>query len=105
MEALPADLPEKLEVDVSGLMAIDQSIKVNELKTSDKVKILTDHNLEIVKVAPLVSKEAEQMAKEEAEAAAAAASATAETTVPTEGVAVPVEEKKATESQLPKDTK
>lgn len=105
VEALPADLPEKLEVDVSGLVVINQSIKVNELKTSDKVKILTDHNLEIVKVAPLVSKEAEQMAKEEAEAAAAAATATAETTVPAEGAAAPIEEKKATQSQPPKDTK
>lgn len=101
VEALPADLPEKLEVNVSNLVTVDQSIKVSELKTSDKVKILTESELEIVKVAPLVSKEAEQMAKEEAEAAAAA-----EATVPAEGVAaVPVDEKKAAEPQPPKDSK
>ena len=39
---------------------------------SDKIKILTDATLEFIKVAPLVSKEAEQMAKEEAETKAAA---------------------------------
>lgn len=75
VEALPSDLPEKLEVDISNLSAIDQSIKVEQLKVSDKVKVLADANIEIVKVAPLVSKEAEKMAAEEAAAAAAAAAA------------------------------
>ncbi len=75
VEALPADLPEKIEVDVSVLASIDQAIKVADLKISDKVKILTDQALEMVKVAPLVSKEAEKMAAEEAAAAAAAATA------------------------------
>lgn len=80
VEALPADLPDKLEIDISNLSAVDQSIKVEQLKVSDKIKILTDSKLEIVKVAPLVSKEAEKMAAEEAAAAAAAAAETAAAT-------------------------
>lgn len=83
VEALPADLPDKLEVDISNLSTIDQSIKVEQLKISDKVKVLTDPNLEIVKVAPLVSKEAEKMVAEEAAAAAAAAAETAAATTET----------------------
>lgn len=75
VEALPTDLPDKIEVNVDKLVAVDQSIKVAELVVGDKIKILTSPNLEIVKVAPLVSKEAEKMAKEEAKAAAAQVSA------------------------------
>ena len=73
VEALPADLPDKIEVETGALRALDQAIKVNDLKVGDKVKIMTDVNLDVVKVAPLVSKEAEKMAAEEAAAAAAAA--------------------------------
>lgn len=94
VEALPADLPEKIEVDVKNLTAVGQTIKVADLKVSDKVKILTDNNLEIVKIAPLVSKEAEALAKEQ-EAAATAAAATAAAATPSEvapEVAKPTEE-------------
>lgn len=79
VEALPADLPEKIEVDVKNLTTVGQTIKVADLKVSDKVKILTDNNLEIVKIAPLVSKEAEALTKEQEAAAAAAATAAAAT--------------------------
>lgn len=91
IEALPADLLEKIEIDVSKLTALDQSIKVGELKVSDKVKILTDGNLDIVKVAPLVSKEAERMVKEEAEKAAAAAAAVVEAPPTTPSSPAPLE--------------
>lgn len=84
VEALPADLPEKIEVKIDGLSAINQTVKVSDLKVSDKVKILSSAELDVVKVAPLVSKEAEKMAKEEQEAAAAAAAAT-QATVPSPG--------------------
>lgn len=89
VESLPADLPEKIQVDVSNLKAVDESIKISDLKTSDKVKILTDLNLEIVKIAPLVSKEAEEMVKEQ-EAAAAVAE---------------VEEEKVTETEVSKEAR
>lgn len=73
VEALPSDLVDKIEVDVTKLAQIGDGIKVSGLSVSDKIKILNDAGLEIVKVAPLVSKEAEKMAAEEAAAAAAAA--------------------------------
>lgn len=87
VEALPSDLPDKVEVNVDGLSSVDQTIKVADIKLSDKVKILTSLDREIVKVAPLVSKEAEKQAAEE-EAAKAAAAAEASATS-TEGLGAP----------------
>lgn len=75
VEALPGDLPDKIEVDISKLAALDQVIKIGALAVSEKVKIMTDKNQDVVKVVPLISKEAEKLAKEEAEAKAAAAAA------------------------------
>lgn len=97
IEALPTDLPEKIEVDVTNLKAVGDTIKVSDLKITDKIKVLTDANLELVKVAPLVSKEAEQLAREEAEAKAAAA---AEAAAATEGA--PEEGKPASEAPAAK---
>ena len=74
VEALPQDLLEKIEVDVSKLTQVDSSIKVGELSLSEKVKVLTEANLDVVKIAPLISKEAEALTKQEAEAAALATS-------------------------------
>lgn len=76
VESLPSDLPDKVEIDVSSMKAINETVKVNQIKVSDKVKILTDPNLDIVKVVPLVSKEAQNLAAEEAAAAATAAVST-----------------------------
>ena len=93
VEALPTDLPEKIEVDVSGLSEINSVVKVSDLKVSDKVTIKTDANLEVVKIDPLVSKEAEKLAKEEevAKAEAAAQQVAAEGTegAPKTGEEVP----------------
>lgn len=79
IEALPTDLPEKLEVDISKMAAVGDTLKVSDLKFSDKIKVLADVNQEVIKVAPLVSKEAEKMAKEDAEAKAAAVAEVATT--------------------------
>lgn len=79
VEALPTDLPESLTIDISTLTEVDQELKVVDLKHSPAVVILTDGQLQVVKVGELVSKEAEQLAKEEEEAAAAAKAETAKT--------------------------
>lgn len=92
IEALPADLPEKIEIDVTPLTNLDQELKVSDLKVPKGVTVLTDINLGVVKVGELVSKEAEEIAREE-EAAAAAAKAAA----PAE--ASPTEEAPATEEK------
>jgi large subunit ribosomal protein L25 len=42
IEALPTDLPESLDVDISGLEKIGDSILVRDLEVSDKLVILTD---------------------------------------------------------------
>lgn len=100
VEALPTDLPEHIDVDITPLAALDQELKVGDLKVDrNKLKLLVEDSVVIVKVTPLVSKEAEELAKQEAaaKAAAVAAAAPAEGAVPAaEGVsATPVKEAEA----------
>jgi large subunit ribosomal protein L25 len=90
IEALPIDLPDKLEVNVSSLKEIGQVLTVAAIGVTDKIKIITPVDHEIVKVAPLVSKEAEKMAAETA-AAAAAAAASAAAIAPEAGSGAPSE--------------
>lgn len=87
VEALPADLPEKIEVDVANLSNIDDQITVGDVKAPSGVTILTDAGQILFKIGKLVTKEAEELAKaEEAEKAAAAAEAgAAEGAAPAEG--------------------
>lgn len=78
VEALPAELPEKIEVDVSKLSDVDQEVKVSELKVPQGVTLLTDPTIGVVKIAALVSKEAEAQAAADAAAAATVAAESAE---------------------------
>lgn len=67
VEALPTDLVEKIEVDISSLKNIDDAITVGQL-SYDRSK-LTVHALEdeiVVKLAPAVSAEMEKLLEEEA---------------------------------------
>jgi len=51
VEGLPADLPEKIEVDLSALENLESTIIVADLKLdSDKLEILTDGEQLIAKV-------------------------------------------------------
>lgn len=72
VEALPEDLPEKIEVNVEKLANLEEQIAVGDLKAPQGVEILTDPEQVVVKVAALVSKEAEELAAQEAAAAEAA---------------------------------
>lgn len=107
VEALPTDLPEKLEVDVTKLAEIDQQVTVGELSAPKGVEILTEKEGIVVKVASAVSQETkkELAAEEAAKVAAAAAATTApiEDTPAGETPAAPVEEKKSEEK--PKEEK
>lgn len=85
VEALPADLPDKIEIDVSKLSEIDQELKVADLHVPNGVTILSDAAVSVVKIGALVSKEAEEQAAAEAAAAQEAAA-------PAEGEAVPGEQ-------------
>jgi large subunit ribosomal protein L25 len=79
VEALPTELPEHIGVDVSGLKALDEELKVADIKAPKGVTVLTDTVLTIAKIGPLVTKEAEAEAAAEAAAAAASAAEAAPT--------------------------
>lgn len=84
VEALPTDLPEKIEVATDALAQEGDAIKVSALSVPHGVRIVTDGNIDVAKVVALVSKEAEQMAKEQEAAATAAATAEEATQTETE---------------------
>ncbi len=48
VEALPNDLPEEIQVDVTNLAHIHDSIKIADLPTNAKYKIMTESDLPIV---------------------------------------------------------
>lgn len=77
VEALPADLPEHIEVNVEGLANIDDSISLGDIKTPTGIELLAEPTEMVFRIAELVSEEAEELAAEE-EAAAEAASAEGE---------------------------
>jgi hypothetical protein len=47
---LPNDIPDQIEVDISSLKEIDQSIHFGDLKISDTIKILNPHDEIVAKV-------------------------------------------------------
>lgn len=99
VEALPTDLVDKIDVDVSGLSEVNQEVKITDLKIPKGLTVLSDAELTVVKVGSLVSKEAEAEAAAEAAAvAAAAAEAAAAQGAPGEA-APPAEEGKAPADQ------
>jgi large subunit ribosomal protein L25 len=73
VEALPTDLPEKIEVDVAALAEVGQELKVSDLHVPSGVTVLSDATISVVKVGELVSKEAEEQAAAEVAAAEEAA--------------------------------
>ena len=81
IEALPTDLPDKIEVNVGPLAQVNDQITVGEIKAPAGVTILTDANQVVAKIGELISKEAAEQAAAEAAAAEAAKAAAA----PTEG--------------------
>lgn len=78
VEALPADLPENIEVNVENLAAVDEQITVSDLKVPQGVTVLTDPEQVVSKIGELVSKEAQELAAEEAADAEAASAESAE---------------------------
>ena len=72
IEALPTDLPENIQVDISKLENIGDEIKVKDLPIDRaKVEVLTDEELVVTQIGELVTKEMEETEAEiEAEQAA-----------------------------------
>lgn len=52
VECLPRDLPERIEVDITRLAEIGDSVYVRDLQLSDKIRILTDPDTMIVLITP-----------------------------------------------------
>ncbi len=101
VEAFPMDIPEHIEIDISALTEVDQTMKISQLTPPKGVKFVSDEEQDVVKLASLVSKEAEQQAQEDAQAAAPApaegeqaAAKDAKTETPAESTEKPQEEKK-----------
>jgi len=68
VEALPSDLPEKLEVDISHLEKVDDAVRVADIKIDKKkVKILANENEIVAKIEPLAKEEEEEKPAEEGE--------------------------------------
>ena len=92
VEALPADLPEKIEVNISGLKAINDAVAVSDVKLPEGVKVLTEGKEILVKIEPLAKEEvvAPPPAEEEAPT---------EEETPTEEAAKEVKEEKGNEEE------
>lgn len=61
VEALPNDLPDKFEVDISGLEKVDSSVVVADLKyDAKKIEVSADKEQIIAKVEPLREEEEEE---------------------------------------------
>ncbi|OGB87576.1 hypothetical protein A3H38_01045 [candidate division WOR-1 bacterium RIFCSPLOWO2_02_FULL_46_20] len=78
VKCLPGDIPDKIEVDVSGL-EINQSVHVSDLKIAKKVEILAEPTEMVATVSPPTKEEvaAAPLTPEEVAAAAAAATGAA----------------------------
>jgi len=75
VECLPADLPERIDVDISAMLKPGEGIRVHDVQVSDKVRLLADPDTMVV-VATFAKVE------EETAAAGATAGATATSTEP-----------------------
>ncbi|MDP8922701.1 MAG: 50S ribosomal protein L25 [Chloroflexota bacterium] len=78
VEALPSQLPEAIDVDISGLEDLDSTIHVRDLPAPDGATILTDGDELVVKILP-PTVEPEVTEPEDVAAEAPAAGATGET--------------------------
>lgn len=71
VEALPAQVPNAIEVDVSVLEELDQTLHVSDIVAPEGVTLLTDPEVVLAKVAPPVVERVEEVVEEEAAGAVA----------------------------------
>lgn len=71
IEALPADMPEHFEVDISKLSEAGQAITINDLKLNNKFTALTDPETVLVRIEELAKEEVKEAPAVEAAPAAA----------------------------------
>jgi len=97
VEALPTDLPEKIEVDITTLTEVDQTVFVKDLKVDKKVTIKTDLELIIVKVEPPTKEEVVEVPAPVEGEVSAEGETSVEGEAPVEGETKASEEAKPTE--------
>ncbi|MFA5932659.1 MAG: 50S ribosomal protein L25 [Microgenomates group bacterium] len=85
VEALPDDLPENIEVDITSLKVIDDAITVADLPVPEGVTILAEPEAVVVKLDNAVTAEMQALLEEQAEEQAAATEAAAEAEEGAEG--------------------
>jgi large subunit ribosomal protein L25 len=93
VECLPSDIPESIKVDVSHLK-INDYIRVKNIQTDAKVKILTDPEVVVVTIVPPI--------KEEVPVEVAVTPEAAEPEVIKKGKAVEEGEEEESKSKAPK---
>ena len=62
VEALPTDLPEHIEIDISKLTHVNDHMLVKELILPEKVTLLTDMEIMVIKIGELLAPEPEPVA-------------------------------------------
>jgi large subunit ribosomal protein L25 len=67
VSCLPADIPEHIEVDVSGLEAVDDSIRVGQLNVPPECDVLNDPEELVVKISVIREVEEEEVVVAEGE--------------------------------------
>ena len=75
VEALPAEVPSFVEVDVSLLTEIDQALHISDLTVAEGVTILSDPEVLIAKISPPAVERVEEVEEAAEEAAAEGAPA------------------------------
>lgn len=78
VEAFPRDLPNNIQVDVSGLATLQDGIFVGDLVVGDKVTIIEDKDQPVIAIVELQQEEAEATGPVDAAGAATAAAIEAE---------------------------
>lgn len=70
VKALPMDIPSRVEVDISGLTEMDQTIHVSDLELPEKVELLSNPDEQVAKITqmPVVVEEVKEVAEEETSA-------------------------------------
>lgn len=95
IEALPTDLPEKVEIDVTHLAAVGDQVKVSAIKKLPGVDMLTEEEQVVANIGELVAPEKEEPVVEEASAEGETTEGTEETSGEGEAAEKPQEEQKA----------
>jgi large subunit ribosomal protein L25 len=67
VEALPEELPDGIEVDITNLAQVDDQILVSDVKAPTGVAFVTDQGQLVAKIAELVAPEPEPVVEEVAE--------------------------------------